>query len=75
MLTAGENERLTHLGPGTPGGELLRRYGHPISVAQELTEENPNKFVRILGVNLVLFHEKTGQIGDIFLARTTDPQP
>jgi len=64
MLTAEENERLTRVGPGTPGGELLRRYWHPISVAQELTEENPTKFVRILGENLVLFRDKTGRIGE-----------
>ncbi len=26
MLTAEENDRITRAGPGTPGGELLRRY-------------------------------------------------
>ena len=41
MLTREENELLTRVGPGTPMGELLRRYWHPVAVAKELTEENP----------------------------------
>ncbi len=48
MLTREENESLTRVGPGTPMGELLRRYWHPVAVAKELTDENPTKFVRIL---------------------------
>ena len=63
MLTSQENERLTRVGPGTPGGELLRRYWYPVAVAQELTEENPTKFVRALGEDLVLFRDKKGRLG------------
>ncbi len=63
MLTKEENELLTRVGPGTPGGELLRRYWHPISAAKELTDEQPTKFVRVLGEDLVLFRDKTGRIG------------
>src|SRR5579871_2368752 len=63
MLTKEENERLTRVGPGTPGGELLRRYWHPIAVAQELTEEHPTRFVRVLGEDLVLFRDKSGRVG------------
>src|SRR6266581_232399 len=63
MLTKEENERLTKVGPGTPGGELLRRYWHPIAVAQELTDEQPTRFVRILGEDLVLFRDRRGQVG------------
>ena len=63
MLTSLENERLTRVGPGTPGGELLRRYWQPISVAQELTDEKPTKFLRILGEDLVLFRDKKGREG------------
>ena len=29
MLSKEENERLTSVGPGTPCGELLRRYWQP----------------------------------------------
>jgi len=63
MLTREENEMLTRVGPGTPGGELLRRYWQPVAIAQELTEENPTKFVRILCEDLVLFRDKTGRVG------------
>ena len=34
MLTKEQNERLTRVGAGTPGGELLRRYWLPVSVAR-----------------------------------------
>ena len=30
FLSEDENRKLTQVGPGTPGGELLRRYWHPI---------------------------------------------
>jgi 5,5'-dehydrodivanillate O-demethylase len=63
MLTAEENLFFTQVGPGRPAGELLRRYWHPIAVAQELTEKNPTKFVRLLGENLVLFRDKSGRVG------------
>lgn len=63
MLTKEENELLTRIGPGTPAGELLRRYWHPVAVAQELTEEKPTQFVRILGEDLVLFRDKKGRVG------------
>ncbi|MEE8517790.1 MAG: Rieske 2Fe-2S domain-containing protein [Dehalococcoidia bacterium] len=63
MLTQEENDRLTRVGPGTPAGELLRRYWHPVAVAAELSDERPTKFVRIMGEDLVLFLDKTGRIG------------
>jgi 5,5'-dehydrodivanillate O-demethylase len=63
MVTKEENEMLTRIGPGTPVGELLRRYWHPVAVGQELSEQNPTRFVRILGEDLVLFRDKTGRIG------------
>ncbi len=63
MLTQQENELLTQVGPGTPGGDLLRRYWHPIALAQDLSDENPTKFVRVLGEDLVLFRDKSGNTG------------
>ncbi len=55
MLSQSDNEILTKVGPGTPAGELLRRYWHPVAVAGELTAEKPIKAVKILGENLVVF--------------------
>ena len=63
MLTQEENELLTRVGPGTPCGEMLRRYWFPVAVAEELTDEHPTKFVRLLGEDLVLFLDKSGRIG------------
>ena len=63
MLTADENELLTKVGPGTPAGELLRRYWHPVAIAADLTPDSPTKFVRILGEDLVLFKTTTGEVG------------
>jgi 5,5'-dehydrodivanillate O-demethylase oxygenase subunit len=63
VLTKEENEMLTRVGPGTPGGDLLRRYWLPIAAAAELNEENPTKFVRVLGEDLVLFRDKSGSFG------------
>jgi 5,5'-dehydrodivanillate O-demethylase len=63
MLTQEENEILTRVGPGTPAGELLRRYWHPVAIAAELPADNPVKFVRILGEDLVLFQTKKGEPG------------
>jgi 5,5'-dehydrodivanillate O-demethylase len=55
-----ENEILTRVGPGTPAGELLRRYWHPVAVAGELTEEKPIKAVTLLGEKLVAFRLALG---------------
>jgi 5,5'-dehydrodivanillate O-demethylase len=57
------NERLTRVGPGTPGGELLRRYWQPLCPAAELSAENPKKRVRILGESLLVFRDAQGRIG------------
>ena len=62
-LDQAENELLTRVGPGTPAGALLRRYWLPVSVAAELTPEQPAKFVRVLGEGLVLFRDASGRVG------------
>ena len=63
MLSREENDFLIRVGPGTPAGQLLRRYWMPIVAAKELTPEQPTKFVRLLGEDLVLFLDKTGRAG------------
>lgn len=62
MLTAEKNERLTRVGPGTPMGNLLRRYWHPIAAAGEL-EGKAAIPIRILGEDLVLFRDKQDKLG------------
>ena len=63
MLTIEQNERLTKVGPGTPMGELMRRYWHPIAGSPELNEDTPTKEVRLLGEDLVLFRSAAGKLG------------
>ena len=62
MLSTAENEMLTRVGPGTPCGELMRRYWHPIAATVQL-EDNPVRKVRILGEDLVLFRDRGGNLG------------
>ena len=64
MLTKAEHELLTRVGPGTPAGELLRRYWHPGRVDRRSSPTSqPTKFVRLLGEDLVLFKDKSGNVG------------
>jgi 5,5'-dehydrodivanillate O-demethylase len=44
-------------------GELLRRYWMPVGYVEELTDENPTRFVRIMGEDLVLWKDKSGNVG------------
>ena len=52
---------LTEVGRGTPMGELLRRYWHPVGLGSHATA-TPRE-VRVLGEDLVLFRDKTGRPG------------
>ena len=56
-----ENAELTHVGPGTPCGEYLRRFWQPVELSSELGELP--LAVSILGEDLVLFRAKSGGIG------------
>lgn len=62
MLTSAQNEKLTRVGPGTPGGELLRRYWHPVATVAELAKEAALA-VKILGENLALYRAPNGDMG------------
>src|SRR5256884_1298126 len=56
-----EDKELTHVGPGTPCGEYLRRFWHPVGLSAEL--QDLPRAVRILGEDLVLFRDGKGQVG------------
>jgi 5,5'-dehydrodivanillate O-demethylase len=62
MLSAATNEKLTRVGPGTPGGDLMRRYWFPIATTADVMELTA-KAVRILGEDLTLFRDKSGRLG------------
>lgn len=63
MLSPEDNQLLTRIGPGTPAGNLLRRYWHPLCLAAEITAEKPKKRVRIMGEDLVVFRDGAGRYG------------
>ena len=52
---------LTHTGPGTPVGELMRRFWQPVCLSQQLGDLP--LALRILGEDLVIFRDKSGQVG------------
>ncbi|MGH7047654.1 MAG: Rieske 2Fe-2S domain-containing protein [Stellaceae bacterium] len=56
-----EDVELTHVGPGTPGGEYLRRFWQPVCFSDDLGE-SPLK-VKILDEELVAFRNKSGAAG------------
>jgi phenylpropionate dioxygenase-like ring-hydroxylating dioxygenase large terminal subunit len=56
-----EDAELTHVGPGTPGGEYLRRFWQPVAMSSELGAR-PLR-LRILGEDLVLFRTRQGTLG------------
>lgn len=60
-MTPEENETLTRVGPGTLGGEMLRRYWWPVGFAEQI-QRKPMP-VRVLGEDFVLFRDGKGTIG------------
>ncbi|MCH8858117.1 MAG: aromatic ring-hydroxylating dioxygenase subunit alpha [Proteobacteria bacterium] len=64
MLSVEENERITRVGPKTPGGEYLRRFWWPACLSSELPENDGAPLrVRLLGEDLVAFRDTEGKIG------------
>src|SRR4051794_35625047 len=62
MLSREANDRLTRVGPGTPMGNLLRRYWHPVATVSDLTKD-PVIAIKILSENLVLYRSPNGELG------------
>ena len=56
-----EDEYLTHVGPGTPAGEYLRRFWQPVAYSHQL-KDLPLR-VEIMGEELVLFRDGRGEVG------------
>ena len=62
MLSQEENELITQTGPGTAGGDFMRRYWHPVALSEELPPDGPLP-VKIMSEDLVLFRDDHGQLG------------
>ena len=57
----GHDKELTEVGAGTPTGEYMRRFWHPVCMTMELTDTP--RFLKILGEELVCFRDGSGHIG------------
>jgi phthalate 4,5-dioxygenase oxygenase subunit len=69
-MRAEQNERVTRIGPGTPCGQVLRHYWHPVALLDEFNPAlDPGmgvravKAVKLLGQDLVLFKNAQGEFG------------
>jgi nitrite reductase/ring-hydroxylating ferredoxin subunit len=66
MLSAEDNRFLTRSGPGTPMGELLRRFWLPVLLSEELPEpDGPPKKIAVLSEELLAFRDTRGRVGVI----------
>ena len=64
MLSQRENDLLTRVGPGTPMGELMRRYWIPAAFSHQIAAPDSAPVrVRLMGENLVLFRDTRGRVG------------
>src|SRR3984957_13189847 len=64
MLPPADNERLTRVGPGTPMGNLFRRYWIPAALSEQLADPDGAPLrVRLLGEDLVAFRDTDGNVG------------
>jgi phthalate 4,5-dioxygenase len=63
MLSHELNERLSRTGPGTPMGELFRRFWLPAVVANELKADGTPVRLRLLHEDLLAFRDTSGAVG------------
>ena len=64
LFTQEQNELLCRVGPGTPMGDVFRRYWLPALLSEEIPEPGgPPARVRLLGETLVAFRDIEGRIG------------
>ena len=64
MLSIEDNELVTRTNPGTPMGDLLRRYWVPALLSEEIPAPDcPPARVKLMGEDLVAFRDTAGRIG------------
>ena len=64
MLSQQDNELLTHIGPGTAMGNLMRQYWMPIYLSSDIGENDskPHR-IKLLGEQLLIFRDTLGRVG------------
>ena len=64
MLKPEQNAFVTQTGPGTPMGDLFRRYWLPALLAKELpTPDCPPVRLKLLSESMVAFRDSAGRLG------------
>ncbi|WP_341862101.1 aromatic ring-hydroxylating dioxygenase subunit alpha [Gymnodinialimonas sp. 57CJ19] len=63
MMSQEMNDQITRVGPGAPAGKVLRQYWQPAALVDELMGVRPVVPVKLLGEELVLFRDETGNLG------------
>jgi len=63
MLSTQDNELLTHVGRGTPMGELMRQYWLPFMLSPELKSDGDVLRIRLLSEDLLAFRDSGGHVG------------
>jgi phthalate 4,5-dioxygenase len=68
MLTLDDMKLISQTGPGTPMGNLIRRFWIPALLTEELPERDGDpKRIRLLGEDLVAFRDTSGKVGIVGL--------
>jgi phthalate 4,5-dioxygenase oxygenase subunit len=62
MLSQKENDLLTQTGPGTPMGELFRRFWLPAALASEIEKDGSPIRLRLLSEDLISFRDSKGNV-------------
>jgi len=64
MLSSEDNQLLTKVGPGTPLGDTMRRYWHPIALSTQVGEPDGAPLrTKLLGQPFVVFRDTQGRVG------------
>ena len=64
MLNRDENAMICRVAPGTPMGDMMRRYWHPVCASAQLSMRDSVPLrVRLLGEDYVAFRDSEGRVG------------
>jgi phthalate 4,5-dioxygenase len=63
MLNREDNALICRVGPGTPMGNMMRRYWHPVCTSAQLERDGAPLRVRLLGEDFVAFRDTQGKVG------------
>ena len=63
MLSATDNDLMCRVGPGTPMGDVMRRYWLPLMYSWELAPDGAPLKVRLLGEDLIAYRATSGALG------------